>query len=535
MKKSFLLLLVTLNFSLLTITAQTNVSGFINANTTWNFAGSPYIVTGNILLSQGYTLTINPGVVVKFDSAKAIQIDGELIAIGNAANRITFTSNKPIPHPGDWGRIQFTDSCVAAVLDTAGNYISGSILKYCNVMYGGATMFMGEIEMQSSPPYFNHCNINYSSMAGIYSYNTTFVFDTSSVRHCSHNGLTIFGGSNLTIQRDTFEFNTPDGIAVSGAKVMNNYFVSNNAAIGAGDGSIIMNNYFENNLRCIGVSYFVDIECNRFVNNTLGCIYMDDEIGGTTISHNIFIGNTSTGDFTIFKIDGMVTNLYFEDNYLGYNSSATGACCVFNTDIMNSYLHINGNEFKNNWGTSIIKLFYPGVSISTINFLDMKNNDFLDPGQIEFYNDILYGSSNVTIDSNYWGSTSTAHLDSAVYDYFDDATKSVVFYSPILTSFVAVDTTCPPSILNTIPIINQQTTSTIYPNPFSETATITFNKPLHNPTLKIYNLYGQIVKQIKQPEAKEIIINRDNLINGFYFYEVDENSRRISSGKIIIE
>jgi hypothetical protein len=73
--------------------AQTNVSGFITANTTWTVAGSPYIIVGNTILSHGYTLTIDPGVVVKFDSLKALQIDGELHAVGTAANRITFTSN----------------------------------------------------------------------------------------------------------------------------------------------------------------------------------------------------------------------------------------------------------------------------------------------------------------------------------------------------------------------------------------------------------------------------------------------------------
>src|SRR5438477_13036423 len=66
------------------VKSQTNVSGFISANTTWNVAGSPYIVTGNALLSTGYTLTIDAGVVVKFNINTALQIDGELIAIGTA-------------------------------------------------------------------------------------------------------------------------------------------------------------------------------------------------------------------------------------------------------------------------------------------------------------------------------------------------------------------------------------------------------------------------------------------------------------------
>src|SRR5688572_14157971 len=128
--------------------AQTNVSGFISANTTWNLAGSPYIVTGNALVSSGYTLTIEPGVVVKFNTDKALQIDGELIAIGTAANRITFTSNQAAPAAGDWAKIHFPDTCIDAVFDVNGKYLSGSIMKYCDVLYGGGLGF-GEIHLIS--------------------------------------------------------------------------------------------------------------------------------------------------------------------------------------------------------------------------------------------------------------------------------------------------------------------------------------------------------------------------------------------------
>jgi hypothetical protein len=81
--------------------AQTNVSGFISSNTTWILSGSPYIVTGNMIVSSGVTLTIDPGVVVKFDQDKTIQVDGEFHAVGMALNRITFTSNKPSPGAGN--------------------------------------------------------------------------------------------------------------------------------------------------------------------------------------------------------------------------------------------------------------------------------------------------------------------------------------------------------------------------------------------------------------------------------------------------
>src|SRR5437762_1176912 len=143
-KLTLLFLFFTFQLSIFSSFAQTNVSGFINANTNWTLAGSPYIVVGNALLSHGYTLTIDPGVVVKFDSATALQIDGEMDAIGTAANRITFTSNQTVAAAGDWGKIHFSDTCTDAVFDQQGNYLSGSIMKYCDISYGGGAGY-GEI------------------------------------------------------------------------------------------------------------------------------------------------------------------------------------------------------------------------------------------------------------------------------------------------------------------------------------------------------------------------------------------------------
>jgi hypothetical protein len=41
--------------------SQTSVSGGIYQNTTWTLAGSPYTVTGSIVVFHNRTLTIEPG------------------------------------------------------------------------------------------------------------------------------------------------------------------------------------------------------------------------------------------------------------------------------------------------------------------------------------------------------------------------------------------------------------------------------------------------------------------------------------------
>jgi len=98
----------------------TDVGGIIDTDTTWTLAGSPYIVTSNVLVNSGVTLTIEPCVVVKFNSGRALQIDGELIAQGTPTNPITFTSNAGAS-PGAWGYILFTDTSMDATYDAGGN------------------------------------------------------------------------------------------------------------------------------------------------------------------------------------------------------------------------------------------------------------------------------------------------------------------------------------------------------------------------------------------------------------------------------
>src|SRR5947207_499617 len=106
--KKILLILFIFNFqlSIFNSFAQTNVSGGIYANTTWTLAGSPYIVVDTVVVFPGDTLTIQPGVTVKFANNKWLEIrQGVLIAIGTVVDSITFTSNSGTPTPGIWGTV----------------------------------------------------------------------------------------------------------------------------------------------------------------------------------------------------------------------------------------------------------------------------------------------------------------------------------------------------------------------------------------------------------------------------------------------
>ena len=132
-----IILSIILSLVLLTVShADTNVSGNITTETTWTLTNSPYIVTGTIQVLEGATLTIEPGVIVKFSKNTLLRIGGELIADGTETQMLTFTSNEPAPSAGDWGPIEFVEDAVGSTLDEDGKYISGSIIKYCWIEYG---------------------------------------------------------------------------------------------------------------------------------------------------------------------------------------------------------------------------------------------------------------------------------------------------------------------------------------------------------------------------------------------------------------
>ena len=74
--------------------AATSVSADITIDTHWTLAESPVTITGPVRISSGVTLTIDPGVIVKFSvgaSAELI-VNGALVGPGQPDNPIWFTS-----------------------------------------------------------------------------------------------------------------------------------------------------------------------------------------------------------------------------------------------------------------------------------------------------------------------------------------------------------------------------------------------------------------------------------------------------------
>ena len=75
----------------------------------------------------------------------------------------------------------------------------------------------------------------------------------------------------------------------------------------------------------------------------------------------------------------------------------------------------------------------------------------------------------------------------------------------------------------------------IYPNPFSTSTTIEFeNENNEKHILVIYNSTGALVRKIENIVKGSVIIERENLKSGLYFFQLMNNHKRIGEGKLIL-
>jgi hypothetical protein len=76
--------------------SDTYVAGLVSG--TWTPAGSPYVVLADIEIPYGQTLTIQPGVEVKFTGQFKLIAHGTLTAVGTPADSILMTHHLPYPN-----------------------------------------------------------------------------------------------------------------------------------------------------------------------------------------------------------------------------------------------------------------------------------------------------------------------------------------------------------------------------------------------------------------------------------------------------
>ncbi len=488
------------------VSADTFVSGSISADTTWTCAGSPYILTGNVMVQQGLTLTIEPCVVVKLDPDKSILVDGTLIARGTNASKITFTANG-----GPWGYIHFSDTSADAVYDANGNFTGGSVLEHVVVEQGGGLNVSnnGALRMEKAHPFINYCAVRNNKASGIYAWDLTSQLKVTNSVISGNNGrgLYVFGGTAAVSNSDIS--NNMDGgiyayygtVIVSGNTISNNITANDGGGIFVGFGiSAISNNTISNNAATnyskgggIYIYYGTsNISGNTIEDNSEGIYSWSSKV---TIFNNIIRNNNGTGiNAEWFSTADILKNIVRDHAGRGISTSNSAAAISHNiilnnrdgginegNDISNNIISNNstsgeGGGIKNSKGRIInnsilfnTALKAPAVlsDYSNYDFMNntitgnnttglyaihlgarprfSSNNIFNNSATYTLWNGNNEGAGSVSASGNWWGTASASVIAGEIYDWFDDATRSVVNYSPFAAAILNDPPVSPPA------------------------------------------------------------------------------------------
>ncbi len=282
----------------------TNVSGGIFSNTTWILVNSPYIVTDTVVVFPGVTLTIEAGVVVKFDTNQYLEIrQAQLIAIGTAFDSITFTSNV----------ITSNNSFYPGIYLNGGSMITQ--INYCSFSNANKAVYTSGFSYTLNIKNSTFQNNYY----GLWFPSTLNVINIDSCNFYNHGWGGILGYGHLTIDHCEFS-NNLQGAVLEGDAVMKNCIVdSNNYGILSVHGDTIINNqikyngtgiYLQNGgfplayvfqniieYNSTGIETFNSnniIICNRICGNTSLGVYYNVPNNNSSIQNNYWCTTDST-------------------------------------------------------------------------------------------------------------------------------------------------------------------------------------------------------------------------------------------------
>ena len=270
----------------------TYVSGGIFADTAWIASQSPYIVTGTVTLFPGYTLTIKPGVEVRFDPGTSLTIRGTLIAEGTQSNQIVFTSNATVPEKDIWGGIEVDSG-------QGGNFS----IRFANISYAETGLEVRCCDFVGPGNIADSVFIN------------------------NHRGLSLMGyGIEVQVNRCTFENNSigVEGESQMDTRVSNSVFKNNDIGFVTGNGTSIFASTFISNGKALIGAGLGEVRNSMIIANDVGVEHA--EIGGFDLYNNTIISNTIGVElpFSAFAVvpDAKFNNIYGNTEYNMKNNSS---------------------------------------------------------------------------------------------------------------------------------------------------------------------------------------------------------------------
>jgi hypothetical protein len=378
--------------------AATAVEADIDGDVRWTPADGPYWVARTVRVLPGATLTIAPGVQVRFAARAGLVVEHQLIARGTAAAPIVFTGDGASAAPGLWDGLSFTETAVNAVLDADGRYLSGSVLEHCQVRHAGPA-----VTCEQSAPLIAFCeladNASPGPGGGIY---TT--------------GDAVILNNTITGNAATGWYGAGGGIYAAGtAAVIAGNLIADNRALGPGGGIFAAE----------GTLVAGNIVIRNTANGDGGGIYT--YFGAPTVTGNSIRGNAAGGAGGGLHLE-LGTAAVSENRVLDNTAAVAGGGVSCNGNRVSiSRNHIQGNRCDG-FGDG---LFSGNDAFLSQPPLALTDNNLFDNEEEDLYNDQRIYLSAV---SHYWGELLPAEIGRRIHDGHDDKTRGPVIFDPPATA-----------------------------------------------------------------------------------------------------
>jgi RHS repeat-associated protein len=200
-------------------------------NTTWAVSGSPYVVTGGVSVTNGATLTIQAGTIVKFGTSSSAALTfsgGHLSASGAAGAPIIFTSLADDSAGGDTGGDGPTTGAAGQWCNlgfsngTGANVGLTSTLSYVTLRYGGkstcgsaALNLVGSSGSPGPAVTVSNSAITTNGLIGASVNGATLNVQSSSIDHNGSDGIKVVGtNGSAAITGTTISSNAQKGLDV---------------------------------------------------------------------------------------------------------------------------------------------------------------------------------------------------------------------------------------------------------------------------------------------------------------------------------
>lgn len=217
-------------------------------------ANNPYVVP--VQTSIGATLTIEPGVIIKFKGATSeLYGNAMIVAQGTPSNPIIFTSFADDSYAGDTNQDGTSTSPVAGDWGLIRLLKDGSIIDHAIIRYGGGNDQTANIKAKNASVNITNSIIEYSKSYGISFDNASGSIVSNTIRNNNAGRGGLIVGGVVTIRGNTF---------------------------GGNYQGLMLNP---------GTNEHFDVQSNSFVNNTKEAIIANNVVSS-------FSGNTANGNGT---------------------------------------------------------------------------------------------------------------------------------------------------------------------------------------------------------------------------------------------